>query len=38
MECDIDITTIERDGYLEVPMVRHQGAAATAGRDMVAEE
>lgn len=38
MECDIGITTIERDGYLDVPMVRHQAGVATAGRDMVAEE
>ena len=38
MECDIGITTIERDGYLDVPMVRHQASTATAGRDMVAEE
>ena len=38
MECDIGITTIERDGYLDVPMVRHQGGVATAGHDMVAEE
>lgn len=35
---DFDTTTIERDGFLEVPMVRHQGSASTAGRDMVAEE